>query len=76
MIGKLKLTKKSSGGGGVNGRLETHIVATGNSVVSGDFVKIVSGTTVGRAIQGDTILGITKDSGSANSTVQVYVPNV
>lgn len=76
MIGKIKLTKKGSGGGGVNGRLENYIVATGNSVVSGDFVKIVSGTTIGRAIQGDTILGITKDSGSADATVQVYVPNV
>ena len=42
MIGKIKLTKKGSGGGGINGKLETHSVATNETVTSGDFVKKIT----------------------------------
>ena len=74
MIGRLKLSK--GGSGGVNGQLATYTVETGNSVVAGDFVKLITSTTIARAIQGDEVLGIASQNGSSGSSIKVYIREV
>lgn len=59
----------------IRGLTSDYTVASDNTVTAGDFVKIISDRTIGKiASNTDTILGVAMTSGSANSTVTVFIP--
>lgn len=58
----------------VKGNNVNYTVATGNTIVAGNFVKLI-GSNIGKVTSAsDTILGIATAGGSAGATIAVKVP--
>lgn len=62
----------------ISGTLADGVVAAGNTVMAGDFVKIISESGgvryIAVATGSDTIYGIAKHGGDAGQTVRVVTP--